>query len=106
MPPNLNPMSAFSSTREVLRALCLTTTGLMVSLSLWAQSSPEPLNSDRPDQSEGPFVLPRGMVQIESGTLLEGGGSTAIIQNTMLRVGINGSTEVRLLIDAGHNGSE
>ncbi len=99
-------MSAFQSSNTVLWALCLTVTGLLASGALWAQSSPEPLNSDRPDQSEGPFVLPRGMVQIESGTLLEGGGSTAIIQNTMLRVGINGSTEVRLLIDAGHNGSE
>lgn len=78
---------------------------LCVASTLQAQTVTDPLNSDRPDQSEGPFVLACGMVQVESGTLLEEAGGTSVVQNTMLRFGINGSTEARLLIDAGYDGS-
>jgi hypothetical protein len=90
----------------MLRTLCKLVTFFLVPIPLWAQSVHEPLNSDRPDQSEGPYVLPKGIIQVESGTLLGVWEGIELLQNTMVRYGINGSTEVRLLFDAGHDGTE
>jgi hypothetical protein len=75
---------------------------LCTTASLLAQTAVEPVNSDRPDQSEGPYVLPRRLVQVETGTLYEPANGLNAVQNTMLRFGLNGSTEARLLIDAGY----
>jgi len=55
-----------------------------------------PLVSDRPDQSDGAYVLPKNIFQAESGfSLLK----SEYQHTTMLRYGLTHSTEVRLQFD-------
>lgn len=56
----------------------------------------EAINPDRPDQSEGVYVLPRGQFQIEDGFTFQPG---VLAQNLMLRCGLLSSTEIRLSSD-------
>ncbi|MFM7770254.1 MAG: transporter [Bacteroidota bacterium] len=58
----------------------------------------ENINTDRPDQSDGVYVLSKGRVQLENGLTLQ---QETVMNNFMLRWGITNSTEVRLLIDGG-----
>lgn len=62
---------------------------------LWAQSI-SPLVSDRPDQSDGAYVLPKNIFQIESGFFLQ---KQDYQQSLMLRYGLTPSTEIRLQFD-------
>ena len=58
----------------------------------------EPINTDRPDQSEGTYILPKRNLQLENGiTTL----NNVFINNFMFRYGINKSTEIRLVADFG-----
>ena len=58
----------------------------------------ETINTDRPDQSDGTYILPKKYLQIENGvTTLNG----FFVNNLMLRYGITNSTELRLLCDYG-----
>jgi Putative MetA-pathway of phenol degradation len=61
----------------------------------------ENINTDRPDQSDGVYVLSKGRVQLENGLTLQ---QETVMNNFMLRWGITNSTEVRLLIDGGKLG--
>ncbi len=58
----------------------------------------EYINTDRPDQSDGVYVIPKNKWQIENGVTIS---KQTFMNNFMLRYGLNGSSEVRLLIDAG-----
>jgi hypothetical protein len=60
-----------------------------------AQNS-EPINTDRPDQSDGTYVLPKNNFQIEEGILF---AKNNFQNNLMLRYGVTKSTEVRCLMD-------
>ena len=55
-----------------------------------------PLVSDRPDQSDGAYVLPKKILQVESGFSLQ---KSDYQHTTMLRYGLTHSTEVRLQFD-------
>lgn len=55
-------------------ALCL------VGISAFAQS--EAINTDRPDQSDGTYTVPRNVFQIENGLLFANG---VALNNFMLR---------------------
>jgi hypothetical protein len=70
--------------------------------SLSAQNI-EPINTDRPDQSDGAYVLPKHLCQVEDGLLL---AKETVLNNFMLRYGLTGSTEVRLLLNAGKSAGE
>ncbi len=58
----------------------------------------EPINTDRPDQSDGTYVLEKKYLQIENGITI---ANKTITNNLMLRYGITKSTELRLLSDFG-----
>jgi hypothetical protein len=64
-----------------------------------AQNAP-PLVTDRPDQTESPVVVPRGMVQLEAGTLHEvagsGEGRVTSVASLLARAGLYGPIELRL----------
>jgi len=64
-----------------------------------AQTAP-PLVTDRPDQTESPIVVPRGMVQFEAGGLYEvanaGAGRVTSIASLLARAGLFGRVELRL----------
>ena len=62
-----------------------------------AQNS-KPINTDRPDQSDGAYVLEKNYLQIENGITIS---NNTFTNNLMLRYGITKSTEVRLLSDFG-----
>lgn len=58
----------------------------------------QPINTDRPDQSDGTYVLPKNNLQIENGITI---ANKTFANNLMLRYGITKSTEIRLLADVG-----
>ena len=70
-----------------LLLLCLCCTSLAI-----AQND-ETINTDRPDQSEGVYTLPKGQFQIENGYVFSKQDSSA---NLMLRYGLITNTEIRL----------
>ena len=61
--------------------------------SLAIAQSDETINTDRPDQSEGVYTLPKGQFQIENGYVFSKEDSSA---NLMLRYGLITNTEIRL----------
>ncbi|MEI7965953.1 MAG: transporter [Chitinophagaceae bacterium] len=81
----------------LLMALC--------SVHVLAQGT-EPINTDRPDQSDGTYILPTKMIQIESGIIFSQTDRqlSDIIQTSMLRYGIAKKWELRLLTNEGFSG--
>jgi len=70
---------------------------LSTAVNCFAQSD-EPINTDRPDQSDGVYILPKSKLQVENGITI---ADETLLNNFMLRYGITGSTETRVLLDAG-----
>ena len=54
--------------------------------------------TDRPDQSDGAYVLPKNLFQFENGLLFNNEG---VINNLMVRYGFSNSSEVRIALDYG-----
>ncbi len=88
--------------RIILGALLVTAVGAH------AQSGPPPIATDRPDQTESAFLVPRGLVQFELGAVYsEEGGSNGPpdsgaavrglnVGNALLRMGVLEQVELRL----------
>lgn len=70
---------------------------LFLAHSISAQTE-SPINTDRPDQSDGTYILTKKSFQIEDGFFY---AKDVILNNLMVRYGITQSTEARLLVDAG-----
>ena len=70
-----------------------------------AQTS-TPINTDRPDQSDGTYTMPKNSFQLESGFIFGKEVETYFLHNTMVRYGITSSTEIRLLFDYGSIGEQ
>ncbi len=77
----------------------------LCSVHVLAQGT-EPINTDRPDQSDGTYILPTKMIQIESGIIFSQTDRqlSDIIQTSMLRYGIAKKWELRLLTNEGFSG--
>lgn len=58
----------------------------------------ESINTDRPDQSDGIYTIPKNTFQLENGITI---AKQTVINNLMLRYGLTSSTEIRLLLNAG-----
>lgn len=58
----------------------------------------ESINTDRPDQSDGVYTIPKNIFQLENGITI---AKQTVINNLMLRYGLTPSTEIRLLLDVG-----
>ena len=58
---------------------CLSTITLILSFTIFSQ-----ISTDRPDQTEGTFVLDKGIAQIESGWTFDSDSGSL---NTLLRLG-------------------
>jgi hypothetical protein len=74
---------------------------VFLSLRVVAQEA-EPIQTDRPDQTETSHLVPAGVLQFESGFNYErpADGSTVLVHPTLLwRMGLNGRTELRLITD-------
>lgn len=59
------------------------------------------IDTDRPDQSDGVFTLPSGKFQVETGFIYGKAVDDYFMNNTMVRLGLTQSTEVRLAVDYG-----
>lgn len=73
---------------------------ILLTLNSFAQTDAE-INSDRPDQSDGTYIITKQKLQIENGITFQ---KKTLVNNLMLRYGITKSTEARLLVDAGKMG--
>ena len=58
----------------------------------------ESINTDRPDQSDGIYTIPKNTFQLENGITI---AKQTVINNLMLRYGLTPSTEIRLLLNVG-----
>lgn len=64
----------------------------------------EPLQADRPDQTECASLVPPGYIQAETGFLYEKGGPDArsfLYPSILWKYGVNDRFEVRLITEAG-----
>lgn len=89
-----------SVVRRVVRALLLTLTVHVGTGIASAQSSD--LVTDRPDKTESATVVPRGLLQVETGYLFTRDGEVDgyEVPGTLLRIGFGGRMELRI----GHSG--
>ena len=74
---------------------------LFVSASIHAQKS-EPIQTDRPDQTETPAIVPIGMFQIETGFTFQKNdalSSTFSIPSTLWKYGVNDNFELRVITE-------
>jgi hypothetical protein len=73
---------------------------LVVSISCYSQK--EPLEADRPDQTETPSIVPKGMFQVESGFTFQKNTSkstTFSMPSTLWKYGISTTIELRLITE-------
>ncbi len=67
----------------------------------WSQNS-EPIEADRPDQTETPALVPKGMFQIESGFSYQKNdtqSSSSALPSVLLKYGISDRFELRLITE-------
>ncbi|MCZ2458539.1 MAG: transporter [Chitinophagales bacterium] len=70
----------------------------MSAFSVASGQTTESIDTDRPDQSDGVFILKKNKFQIENGIVA---GDSTLYNDLMLRYGLTGSAELRLDIAAG-----
>ena len=79
--------------KEILKTFLF----LLLTQTAFAQTE-DPINTDRPDQSDGAYILTKNRFQVEEGFFY---AKDVILNNLMVRYGITKSTEARVLVDAG-----
>lgn len=75
---------------------------LLTGLNVYAQN-PSEIVTDRPDQTDGAYVLLKNYLQVENGILFNKSG---VLNNFMVRYGYSGSGELRCAVDLGRINSE
>ena len=74
---------------------------LFISVNVFAQNI-EPIQADRPDQTETPAIVPKGMFQVESGFTFQkndGFSQTNSLPTVLWKYGINENFELRLITE-------
>lgn len=64
--------------------------------------TPDPIATDRPDQTETPEIVPKGMFQMENGFSFEKAGRDSknfVLPSSLLKYGFNGKFEFRLIAE-------
>lgn len=98
----VNPAASSLALASVCRAALLLAVLLHVPAALAAQEEPPPLVTDRPDQTESTGIVPKGMVQLETGLKrdvdTQDGEETISdsIGSGLVRIGISRIAELRL----------
>lgn len=90
-----------------MKLICLSAFLLSCQISLYAQeeipmTKPEPISTDRPDQTETPDIVPKGMFQMETGFSFEKAGKDSknyILPTTLVKYGFNDIFEFRLIAE-------
>jgi hypothetical protein len=76
---------------------------LLFTTCFYAQNS-EPIQTDRPDQTETPSLVPKGMFQVETGFSLQKNDAqskTLTLPSTLWKYGVNENFELRLITEFG-----
>ncbi len=71
---------------------------LMIQFAVDCTAQVEYINTDRPDQSDGVYTVPKNKFQLENGIIV---AKETFLNELMVRYGITHSTEVRMIADAG-----
>ncbi len=74
---------------------------LLISLICHSQET-EPIQTDRPDQTETPAIVPRGMFQVETGFSFQkndNSSTTNMLPSTLWKYGVNENFELRLITE-------
>lgn len=74
---------------------------LLVSSSIYSQSI-EPIQADRPDQTETPAIVPKGMFQVETGFTFQKTDAISksfSLPTTLWKYGVNENFELRLITE-------
>jgi Putative MetA-pathway of phenol degradation len=69
----------------------------------WAQTS---IQTDRPDQTECPFITPKGFIQAENGFVYERidkDNKAIVLPSILWKYGINKNVELRLITEVNSN---
>ena len=75
---------------------------LLTGVTVYAQN-PSEIVTDRPDQTDGAYVLLKNYLQVENGILFNKSG---VLNNFMVRYGYSGSGEIRCAVDLGRINSD
>ena len=70
----------------------------IIGIRLFYGQNEDAINTDRPDQSDGAYILAVKNIQIENGFRLD---TISLINNLMIRQGVSKGTEIRVLCDFG-----
>jgi len=76
---------------------------LIVSTSIYSQTT-EPIQADRPDQTETPAIVPKGMFQVETGFTFQKNNAISksfSLPSTLWKYGVNENFELRLITEFG-----
>ena len=79
---------------------------LLMFSSIAALAQNEPIETDRPDQTETVATVPKGMLQLETGFThrqAERNGRELILPETLWKYGINDKLELRLITEFEFN---
>ena len=74
---------------------------LFLSLYCYSQET-EPIQTDRPDQTETPAIVPKGMFQVETGFSFQKNNknnNTNTLPSTLWKYGVNENFELRLITE-------
>ncbi|WP_298395605.1 transporter [Flavobacterium sp.] len=74
---------------------------LIISTSIYSQNS-EPIQADRPDQTETPAIVPKGMFQVETGFTFQKNDAISksfTLPSTLWKYGVNENFELRLITE-------
>ena len=74
---------------------------LLISSSIYSQSI-EPIQADRPDQTETPAIVPKGMFQVETGFTFQKNDAISksfSLPSTLWKYGVNENFELRLITE-------
>ena len=74
---------------------------LLISSSIYSQTI-EPIQADRPDQTETPAIVPRGMFQVEAGFTFQKNDAFSksfSLPSTLWKYGVNENFELRLITE-------
>ena len=74
---------------------------LLISSSIYSQSI-EPIQADRPDQTETPAIVPKGMFQVETGFTFQKTDAISksfSLPTTLWKYGVNENFELRLITE-------
>lgn len=72
-----------------------------VSTAIFSQNQ-EPIQTDRPDQTETPALVPKGMFQVETGFSVQkndANSNTQTLPSTLWKYGVNDHFELRLITE-------